>query len=648
MVLQQVRVIIENVSPEIDDAKFYIKRVVGQTVEVQADIFTDGHDVVNSRLLFKHQSENDWNEVPMLEINNDRWKAAFSVTKLGHYHYAIEAWVDYGLNWQHNIHRKIEDRQTVDVELLDGLQYFKIIKKKASPTDKKYIEELENLFKDKKQYAKAIKEANSNKLKKLFQTSPIDHFKLRYEKNLSVFVDRKKALFSTWYEFFPRSSSSVEGKHGTFKDCEKLLPEIAQMGFDTLYFPPVHPIGELFRKGKNNSSTSKTGEPGSPWAIGSKDGGHRDILNELGSLADFKKLIKSAKQNGIEIAMDYALQCAPDHPYVKSNPQWFKWRPDGTVQYAENPPKKYQDILPIHFECDDWQTLWDELVDVALYWAKQGIRIFRVDNPHTKPFRFWEYLITKVKAQYPDFLFLAEAFTRPKIMMQLAKVGFSQSYSYYTWRNSKKELQEYMTELTQTELKDYFRPNFWPNTPDINPYILQSGNENIHITRYVLAATLSSNVGIYGPVYEQMIHAALIGKEEYSDSEKYEVKHYDWYKKSKLKNIISAVNKIRCENEALQETNNIEFCNIDNENLVAFFKIDQAKKNMILTIVSLDPYYKQAGWVQVPLHHLNIIEGVRFKVKDLVAETSYTWDKEWNYVELSNNGLPFHIFKIEI
>lgn len=647
MVSGQVRIIIENVTPEIDNGKFYAKRVINEYVNVEADIFADGHDVVNGNVLFKHEKDKKWQKVAMHELVNDRWTGAFKVEKQGHYYYTVEAWVDYALNWQHNIERKIDDGQTVDVELLDGIQYLKAAKKSGNTTEKQYLDQVLVLFEDKKKYNEAVKEASSQNLEAIFRKYPSSPYKLTYENELAVYVDRQKALFSTWYEFFPRSASSKIGKHGTFKDCEKILPEVQKMGFDTLYFPPIHPIGREFRKGKNNSTTAQKDEPGSPWAIGAAEGGHRDILPELGSLADFKRLIKKAGELDIELVMDFALQCAPDHPYVKSHPQWFKWRPDGSVQYAENPPKKYQDILPIYFECDDWQNLWDELVDVALFWAKQGIRIFRVDNPHTKPFRFWQYLIAKVKEQYPDFLFLAEAFTRPKIMAELAKVGFTQSYSYYTWRNNKYELTEYMNDLSQTQLKEYFRPNFWPNTPDINPYLLQSGNENLFIMRYVLAATLSSNVGIYGPVFEQMIHEAMIGKEEYLNSEKYEVQHHDWQKTSKLKSIITEVNRIRKENPALQETNNIEFCSIENDQILTFFKMDREKKNKILVAVNMDPYATQSGWVQVPLDKLGIKEGTRFKARDLVVDVSYTWDKEWNFIELGNNGLSFHIFKLD-
>jgi starch synthase (maltosyl-transferring) len=461
-----------------------------------------------------------------------------------------------------------------------------------------------------------------------------------------VYVDRPKALFSTWYEFFPRSSSPEKGKHGTFKDCEKLLPRVAAMGFDTLYFPPIHPIGEVNRKGKNNATTSEPGDVGSPWGIGSQYGGHKATHPELGTIDEFKSLVKTAKSLGIEVAMDYALQAAPDHPYVKEFPQWFKWRPDGTVQYAENPPKKYQDIMPIYFETGDWKNLWKELLDVALFWVEEcDIRVFRVDNPHTKPFYFWGWLIAEVKKKHPDVLFLAEAFTRPKIMHELAKQGFSQSYTYFTWRNTKAELIEYVEELTKTEQADFYRPNFWPNTPDILPYALQSGNESIYLHKYFLAATLSSSVGIYGPVYEYMVSEAMPGKEEYFNSEKYEFYHWDWSIQNKLIAIITKINKIRKEQPSLQQTNNIQFCATDNDQILAYYKFDDAKQDETLMICSLDPYYAKQAWVQLPLASLGINAGQTVKVVDLITGNSYHWDKEWNFVEL-HPALPFHLFKI--
>jgi starch synthase (maltosyl-transferring) len=417
------------------------------------------------------------------------------------------------------------------------------------------------------------------------------------------------------------------------------------MGFDTLYFPPIHPIGEVNRKGKNNTTTAHEGDVGSTWGIGSKHGGHKDIHPQLGSLEEFKLLVKKAKELDIEIAMDYALQAAPDHPWVKEHPSWFKWRPDGTVQYAENPPKKYQDILPIYWESEDYINLWQECLDILLYWIDCGINVFRIDNPHTKPYYFWNWVISVVKKQHPDVIFLAEAFTKPKVMQQLAKQGYTQSYTYFTWRNNKHEFIQYMNELTQTELREYMQPNFWPNTPDINPYHLQGANESIHLQRYVLAATLSSSIGIYGPVFEYMISDALPGREEYLNSEKFQICHYDWTIENKLTTIITKINNIRKEQEALQQTNNIKFCHIDNDNLLAFYKWNNEKTNELLVIISLDAYYSQKGTIQLPLEDLGIVNGHQIQVKDLITDSSYNWSNEWNYIEL-HPTLPFHIFKI--
>lgn len=642
----QARAIIENVSPEVDQGKRYAKAIIGEILTVECDLFTDGHDRVAGRLQFRHSSQKKWQEVPLEHQGNDRWTAQLPVDQMGLYTYRIEGWVDYPLNWQHGIQRKIEDQQEVKSELSEGILFLNpLLKKKLKKADKDYLKKLISLFEDPDSYEEAVQEAQSERLYHLFDAHPVRDFSIHY-KELQVFADRKKAGFSTWYELFPRSTSLEKGKHGTFKDVERLIPRIAEMGFDTLYMPPVHPIGEVNRKGKNNSTTAQEGDVGSPWGIGSRHGGHKALHPELGDLDDFKTLIATAKDHEIELAMDFALQCAPDHPYVTSNPQWFRWRPDGTVQYAENPPKKYQDILPIYFECEDWKNLWDELLSVALFWAEQGIRVFRVDNPHTKPYRFWEWMIAKVKEQYPDFLFLSEAFTRPKVMQQLAKLGFTWSYTYYTWRNTKAELIEYMNELTQTESRYEFRPNFWPQTPDINPWDLQSPVEATYLIRYALAATLSSNYGIYGPVYEQMVHDAIPGKEEYLDSEKYEVRHWDWDKNNKIREVISRVNRIRRDHEALQWTNNIEFCEIENENILAFFKQSPDRKDNLLIVANLDPYYTQSGWVQLPLKSLKPGANGYYIMKDLVTGISYNWHEEWNYVELNPHGLPFHIFHI--
>ena len=641
----QKRVVIDYVSPSINCGEFYIKRVVNETVTVDAHILADGHDVLGASILFKHESEKKWKEVRMKLVVNDEWKASFSVEKQGFYSYKVEAWVDYALNWRYGLIRKINDGQHVVSELLEGAQFVKNIQSKiTNQEDKTYLDHLYAIFKNENDYGEAITEASSDRLYNIFYANPTKILK-NESKEYRVYVDRKKARFSTWYEFFPRSASETEGVHGTFKDCERLLPRIKNMGFDVVYLPPIHPIGEVNRKGKNNTTTTVEGDVGSTWGIGSRFGGHKDIHPSLGTLDDFKALIQQAKDNNLEIAMDYALQAAPDHPWVKEHPKWFKWRPDGTVQYAENPPKKYQDILPIYWESEDHENLWNACLDILLYWIDCGIEIFRIDNPHTKPFYFWNWIITNVKAKYPNVVFLAEAFTAPKVMQQLAKQGYTQSYTYFTWRNSKHEFIEYMNELTQTELREYMQPNFWPNTPDINPYHLQGANESKHIQRYALAATLSSSIGIYGPVFEYMLSNSLLGKEEYLNSEKFQITHYDWTVKNKLITVIGKINYIRHHNEALQQTNNIKFCHIENNNLLAFYKWNTSKNNEIFVIISLDSYNSQQGTVQLPLQELGVNAGHNIEMHDLITDSRYNWSNEWNFVEL-HPTLPFHIFKI--
>ena len=641
----QTRIIIENVNPQLMQGDFYIKRIPGQKVSVGADVFADGHDIVACAIQYKHQKERTWKSARMNHEGNDYWTGSFTVEKEGLYQYTVEGWVDYALNWQHGIQRKIEDGQHVKSELLEGVTYLEEVSERCKKDERNYLEQLKTFFSEESHYEEAIREAVSDTLKNLFIAYPTK-FLASQSAELRVYVDRKKALFSTWYEFFPRSSSPEPGKHGTFKDCERLLPRIAAMGFDVLYFPPIHPIGEVNRKGKNNSTTAEPGDVGSPWGIGSAKGGHKSIHPELGTEADFKSLVQKAKKQGIEIAMDFALQCAPDHPYVKDHPEWFKWRPDGTVQYAENPPKKYQDILPIYFETKDWKNLWKELLSIAMYWIEEfDIRIFRVDNPHTKPFKFWGWLIAEVKKKYPEVLFLSEAFTRPKVMHELARQGFTQSYTYFTWRNSKEELMSYLKELTSTDQADFFRPNFWPNTPDINPYALQGANEAMFLQRYFLAATLSSNTGLYGPVYEQMVSDPMPGKEEYYNSEKYEVRHWNWEFENKLTHIITKINAARHRHAALQQTNNLQFCDTDNDQIMAWYKFDDDRTNEVLMIASLDAYYTKQGWVRLPLDELGISEGSQIQMHDLITGSSYVWDREWNYVEL-HPGLPFHLFQI--
>ncbi|GAN31607.1 alpha-amylase family glycosyl hydrolase [Candidatus Brocadia sinica] len=471
-------------------------------------------------------------------------------------------------------------------------------------------------------------------------------FASNYGKELSVIVDRKKAIFSTWYERFPRSCSPEPGKHGTFKDCEAILPEIAKMGFDVFYLPPIHPIGRTNRKGKNNSPVSGQNDVGSPWAIGSQEGGHKSIHPHLGTLEDFERLINKTRDYDIEIALDLAFQCSPDHPYVAEHPEWFKWRPDGSVQYAENPPKKYEDALPFNFETEQWRQLWEELKSVVVFWVERGVRIFRVDNPHTKPFSFWEWLINEVKSKYPDVLFLSEAFTRPKVMYYLAKLGFTQSYTYFTWRNTKREFIEYITELVQTNVREYFRPNFWPNTPDILPEHLQYGGRPAFMIRLILAATLSSSYGIFGPDFELCVSEALPGKEEYLNSEKYEVKHCDWDRPGNLKDFIARVNRVRKENPALQTTGNVQFYEADNGYLVVYGKTTEDFSNILLVVVNLDPYHSQSGWIRIPINKFGIDADQPYLVHDLLSDGKYIWHGENNYVEFKPHNLPAHIFKV--
>jgi starch synthase (maltosyl-transferring) len=660
----QSRVVIERVSPELDGGRFPIKAVPGDVIAVEADIFADGHDYLSAVLLYKHSDDASWSETAMTLLTNDRWGASFIVEKQGRYLYTIEGWADHPGSWQHEIHLKVADGQRITSELLAGAKYVDGMlvraggtladgKKKSSKkvvaeesTDVKALREMAALFRDENRYDEAVSVAESDQFTFYANRYPERQHVVRYEHELGIEVDRARAGFSTWYCLFPRSASKEEGRHGTFKDVEALLPRISGMGFDVLYLPPIHPIGTTHRKGKNNSVTCQPGEPGVPYGIGSPEGGHDSIHPELGTVEDFKHLIAIAANYGMEVAMDLAIQCSPDHPWATEHPEWFKKRPDGTIQYAENPPKKYQDIYPIYFETDDWRSLWEELKRVLLVWASWGVRIVRVDNPHTKPFGFWEWVIAEVKREYPDMIFLSEAFTKPKVMQELAKRGFAHSYTYYTWRNSKAELQEYLTELTQTDMKYYFRPNFWPTTHDINPPSLHSGHEPQFLIRYFLAATLSSNYGIYGPSFELMEHVPFPNKEEYLNSEKYEIRFWDWNKTNKLTYLITLVNRIRHENAAMQRTNNLTFCNVSDDSIMAYTKT--AGDNRLLIVVNTDAYNRRAAMVQVPIWQLGIDPEQSYAVHDLLTEAYYTWKGEWNYVELDPYVLPMHLFRIEV
>jgi len=641
------RVIITNVSPEIEGGKYPAKAVAEEDIRISADIFTDGHDEVAACALIKHDQDQDWEKHPMKLIINDRWEALLQLEKLGFYQFQIQAWIDHFTTWKKGLVKKSEAKQDISIELLIGAEMLEKASGAANHADKPKLQQWINILKTSQNNDEAVALALSDEVGQLMAKYRDESFDSTYPAALNIEVERKKASYSTWYELFPRSSAVEPDRHGTFKDVIKLLPRIAEMGFDTLYFPPIHPIGEEKRKGKNNSLSASPGDPGSPWAIGNRLGGHKAIHPELGSLKDFQDLISEAKKRNIEIAMDIAYQCAPDHPYVKEHPQWFNWRPDGTVQYAENPPKKYEDILPFNFETDDWQQLWEELKSVIEYWIDKGISIFRIDNPHTKELPFWEWMIAAVRKKNPQVIFLAEAFTRPRVMERLAKAGFNQSYTYFTWRNSKRELEEYLTELVKTEMRYYFRPNFWPNTPDILPPVLTYGGENAHIMRLILAATMSSNYGIYGPVYEFGINTPYPGKEEYIDNEKYELKHWDWNKYTRIKEIITRVNKIRRENTALQTTWNLEFAETENDQLICYGKTDPKTKNIIITAVNLDPFNTQGAYVRIPADRLGINTERPYLIRDLLSGDKYKWQNEWNYVQLNPYEMPAHIFRVE-
>ncbi|MFD2515115.1 alpha-1,4-glucan--maltose-1-phosphate maltosyltransferase [Pontibacter locisalis] len=641
------RVVIENVKPQINCGKYPAKRVVGENITITADVFSDGHDEVKAAVLYRHERKKKWEEVPMQFLGNDRWQASFTPETMGRYEYTVQGWVDHFYTWQKGLKKKYEANQDITVELQIGAQQLENAAATAKPGQQKRLMKWAGDLYNVTSVSDAVALATGPDVSDLMHACCERQNISTYDKVLPLDVERQKALFSTWYEFFPRSAAQEAGRHGTFKDCERLLPRIAEMGFDTIYLPPIHPIGHAFRKGKNNSVTSEPGEPGSPWAIGSELGGHDAILPELGTLEDFREFVHQAREYGIEVALDFAIQCSPDHPYVKEHPQWFKWRPDGTVQYAENPPKKYQDVLPVNFETEDWKNLWKELRRVLLHWVDQGVFIFRVDNPHTKAFAFWEWVIAEVHKVNPQVIFLSEAFTRPRVMERLAKIGFTQTYTYYTWRNTAEELRQYMEELSQTELREFYRPNFWPNTPDINPVALQEGGEPAHITRVVMAATMSSNYGLYGPVYEFGIATPVPGKEEYLDSEKYEIKHWDWGKLTKIREVITLINKIRKVNPALQTTWNIAFGDSDNPSLLCYAKWSDDFRNKMLMVINLDPHNTQAGWVKVPLWKLKMTTGENYMVHDLLTERKYTWHDEWNYVELRPHEMPVHVFRIE-
>lgn len=643
------RIVIENVHPEIDGGLFPIKRIVGERVVVSADIFADGHDAVSAALLFRHSGGSAWIETSMVPEVNDRWHGSFTVLELGQYEYTLQAWIDHFASWQSGFIKKVDAGQDISVDILIGAKLVEYAAGRAAKDDALKLEKYAASMRMKNggKLSEAIAVAKDKDLARLMALYSDHSLAARYEKILAVEVDREKAGFSSWYEMFPRSCAAEAGSHGTFQDCIKRLPYVSEMGFDVLYLPPIHPIGRVNRKGRNNNPVPDADDVGSPWAIGAREGGHKSIHPELGTLDDFRQFVAAAKEIGLEVALDIAFQCTPDHPYVNEHPDWFRWRPDGTVQYAENPPKKYEDIYPLNFENPQWRELWEELKSVMLFWAEQGIRIFRVDNPHTKPFEFWQWAIREIKKQFPDVIFLAEAFTRPKVMYRLAKLGFTQSYTYFAWRNTKWELEQYFTELTQTDVNEFFRPSLWPNTPDILTEYLQSGGRPAFLIRLTLAATLGASYGIYGPAFELCENRPIRqGSEEYLFSEKYEVKNWDLNRPDSLRDLIARVNRIRRANPALASNRRLRFHSIDNNQLIAYSKTTEDMDNIILTVVNLDPHYTQSGWLDLPLDYLGLDPHQAFQAHDLLTDSRYLWQGPRNYVELNPQVMPAHILRI--
>ncbi len=632
------RVIIENVSPSVDDGRFAAKRVEGDLVAAEADIFADGHDLISAVVYARHESQKKPVEIRMQPLVNDRWRADFRVEKLGFYFFSVEAWVDHFLTWHRDLQKRADaNAEDLDVQLQIGLEMIRAAAHRAGARDKRKLQPFVDTLESDAPIEEKIEDMWSEDLLALMWRTSERKFSTKLACEMPIEVDRRKAAFSTWYEMFPRSA-------GTFRDVEALLPRIAKMGFDVLYLPPIHPIGTTFRKGKNNRPVGSADDAGSPWAIGAPEGGHTAVHPSLGTIDDFEHLAGAAEQHGIEIALDIAFQASPDHPYVEEHPEWFLKRPDGTIQYAENPPKKYQDIYPFHFESDSWKSLWDELRGVFRFWAGKGVRIFRVDNPHTKPLPFWQWAIAELKRENPDLIFLAEAFTRPKIMYWLAKCGFSQSYTYFAWRNTGYELREYFSEITKPPVSDFFRPNAWPNTPDILTEYLQYGGRPAFTIRLVLAATLSANYGIYGPPFERFVSSAReAGSEEYLDSEKYEVK--DWgAADDDLSEFIAVINRLRRDNPALQQNATLLFHKTDNQQLLCYSKA--SGENIVLCVVNVDPHNTQSGWLDLDLHALDLDPNRAFQVHDLLSGARFTWHGGRNYVQLNPHVVPAHIFRI--
>ena len=645
------RVAIESVTPEIDAGGFPAKRSLGDRVTVEADVFADGHDALACVLRWRHESSRAWNDVPMVPLGNDRWRGEFMVGELGRYFYTVQGWVDAFETWSRQFAKRVEAGQDITQELEVAALMIEAAAARADGSDSNRLQAYAAAMRKGRASASA---ALGGELAQLMDHYADKSLAATYSKELAVVVDPERARFSAWYELFPRSAGDPAGRaqgapipmHGTFLDVEGRLREIADMGFDVLYLPPIHPIGHTNRKGANNSTTAGPDEPGSPWAIGSEEGGHKSINPRLGTLEDFRHLVASAREHGLEVALDIAFQCSPDHPYTREHPEWFKHRPDGTIQYAENPPKKYEDIFPFDFETESWRELWDELLSIVLYWIDQGLTIFRIDNPHTKPFAFWEWLIEEVKRRHPEVILLSEAFTRPKVMFRLAKVGFTQSYTYFAWRSTAAELAQYFTELSQPPVSEFFRANLWTNTPDILTEYLQTGGRPAFAARFLLAATLGANYGIYGPAFELCEgRAREPGSEEYLDSEKYQIRSWNRDSPDSLRELITLVNKVRHENPALQSDRGLRFHPTENDHLIAYTKSTPDLADVVLTVVNVDPHHTQAGMITLPIEELGIRRDRGYQAHELLSGARYLWNGPRNYVEINPHSIPAQIFR---
>lgn len=680
------RVIIEEIQPQVDCGRYPARRIIGDRVDMSAAIFSDGHDHVSAQLLYKHEEDSDWQVAPLTPLPNDLWSGSFLVDRLGSWRFTIRGWVDHFDTWCADLRKRlaaqvVPEEVTVDhdpvtsgaanpdaanpavsgtsttpqdiaVALTIGAGLVDQAARRAAGSDAKRLRSIADSLRGLADQEKAYYEYPlTAEMERLIASYPDHSFASMPDKELHLWVDRERVRFSSWYELFPRSTSPDPNRHGTLRDVEKLLAEIAAMGFDILYLPPIHPIGFAFRKGPNNSVTAKPGDEGSPWAIGSPAGGHKAIHPSLGTFEDFDHLVTALHQHGMELAMDIAFQCSPDHPWVKEHPEWFIHRPDGTIQYAENPPKKYQDIYPLNFESSDWKALWDELRSVFQFWIDRGVRVFRVDNPHTKALPFWEWCITELHRTAPDVIFLAEAFTRPHIMYSLAKGGFSQSYTYFTWRTTKAELQAYFEEITKPPVSDFFTPNVWPNTPDILHASLQDGGRPAFMQRIILATTLAASYGVYGPAYELGENVPLRqGSEEYLNSEKYQIRHWDRSAPHSIAPLIVKLNQIRRTNPALQSDLSLHFHNVDNPQILCYSKsapaVNGSVANVILVAINLDTFNEQAGWIDLDLKQLGIGHDEYFEVEDLLTGTHYRWHDRSNYVALRPQIMPAHVFRV--